>query len=296
MSPGHASSVDSGHLKGTETMSSFDEVAIETVQAFWDARPCNIRHSPRPPGTREYFDEVEQRKYFVEPHIPGFAEFARWKGKRVLEIGCGIGTDTMNFARAGARVTAVDLSPRSLEVARQRAEVFGLADRIQFHLGNAERLDELVPVEHYDLVYSFGVIHHTPHPEEAVSRIRKFMSADSELRIMVYSKVSYKLFATMRESGMWDMGRMDELMAKYSEAQTGCPVTYTYTFDEVRALLEGFTVEEVRKAHIFTWDVDAYKQYEYRKDPAWAGVDDVRLGALERELGWHTLVRARPIA
>jgi 2-polyprenyl-3-methyl-5-hydroxy-6-metoxy-1,4-benzoquinol methylase len=283
-------------VKDTYMTTTFDDVSIETVQSFWDRRPCNIRHSPRTLGTREYFDEVEQRKYFVEPHIPGFAGFPNWSGKRVLEIGCGIGTDTMNFARAGARVTAVDLSPKSLELARERAQVYGLADRIQFHLGDAERLDEIVPVETYDLVYSFGVIHHTPRPEVVVSRIRKYMSAESELRLMVYSKVSYKLFATLKESGVWDMGRMDELMAKHSEAQTGCPVTYTYTFEEVRSLLQGFTVLDLRKAHIFTWDVDAYKRYEYRKDPAWAGVDDTRLSALEQELGWHTLVRAKLMA
>jgi len=131
--------------------SRFAEVPIGKVREYWDRRPCNIRHSPAPVGTRQYFDEVEQRKYVVEPHIPAFAEFPRWAGKRVLEIGCGIGTDTMNFARAGAKVTAVDLSPRSLQVARQRAEVFGLTERIQFVEANAERLPDFVEPAPYDI-------------------------------------------------------------------------------------------------------------------------------------------------
>lgn len=66
-----------------------EKVQIDQMKEYWDRRPCNIRHSPRPIGTKEYFDEVEARKYFVEPHIPAFAEFDRWKGKKTLEIGVG---------------------------------------------------------------------------------------------------------------------------------------------------------------------------------------------------------------
>lgn len=275
------------------TDKKFEAVPIETVQDYWDRRPCNIRHSPAPVGTREYFDQVEQRKYFVEPHIPAFAEFPNWKDKCVLEIGCGIGTDTINFVRAGAQVTAVDLSGESLKLAQMRAKVFGLQDRITFYQGNSEQLSQFVPVEPYDLVYSFGVIHHTPHPDQIVTEIKKYLRPDSELRIMLYSKVSYKLFWVMREEGVWDMGRMDELIAKNSEAQTGCPVTYTYTFDEVCRLLDGFEILDIHKAHIFSWDLEAYRRYEYKKDAAWAGVSVERFRELEKELGWHTLVRAR---
>ena len=144
---------------------SFENTSIQKVSEYWDSRPCNIRHSPKPVGTKEYSDEVEARKYFVESHIPGFADFERWRGKKVLEIGCGIGTDTINFARHGARVTAVDLTEKSLAVARQRVKVSGFEDAVQFYQANAEQLSDYVPVEKYDLVYSFGVIHHTPHPE-----------------------------------------------------------------------------------------------------------------------------------
>lgn len=270
----------------------FADVAIDAVRDYWDARPCNIRHSPREVGTREYFDDVDTRKYFVEPHILTFADFARWSGKRVLEIGCGIGTDTIRFARAGAQVTSVDLSPRSVDIARQRAAVYGVSDRVTIHNGNAEELPSFLPVETYDLVYSFGVIHHSPHPERIIGHLRQYMSPQSELRLMVYSRVSYKLFWIMREDGVWDMSRIDELIARSSEAQTGCPVTYTYTDRTVRELLAGFNVLDVRKAHIFTWDVEPYRKFEYRKDPAWAGVSDAELAELEKDLGWHLLVRA----
>src|SRR5438270_12313 len=99
---------------------------IDVVRKYWDQRPCNIRHSAAPVASRQYFDEVEARKYFVEPHIPAFAQFERWRGKRVLEVGCGIGTDSINFSRAGAHLTAVDLSERSVEICRARFSLYGL--------------------------------------------------------------------------------------------------------------------------------------------------------------------------
>lgn len=271
-------------------MSAFAAVPIERVREFWNARPCNIRHSNQPVGTREYFAEVEQRKYFVEPHIPLFADFARWKGRRVLEIGCGIGTDTVNFARAGAQVTAVELSEASAELAAKRIALEGLSDRVTIRVGDAEDLPAVAPVEPFDLVYAFGVIHHSPQPRRIVEHLRAYMTAASELRLMVYARVSYKLFWIMRQAGCWDMSRIDELVARHSEAQEGCPVTYTYTADTVRELLAGFAVREVRKAHIFTWDVDAYRRHEYRKAAEWQGVSDDELASLEKELGWHLLV------
>jgi SAM-dependent methyltransferase len=273
---------------------TFTDVPIQRVREYWNARPCNVRHSLKPLGTREYFDEVERRKYFVEPHIPPFADFERWRGRRVLEIGCGLGTDTISFARAGAQVTAIELSEESAALARRRADVYGLTDRVRIHVGDAEELPAVVPPEPFDLVYSFGVIHHSPRPRRIIEHLTRYVTPDSELRLMVYARVSYKLFWIMREEGVWDLGRIDELIARNSEAQTGCPVTYTYTDETVRQLLDGFDVRDVCKAHIFTWDVEAYRRYEYKKAPEWIGVSDSELASLEKELGWHLLVRATP--
>lgn len=272
---------------------SFVDVPIAAVKNYWDSRPCNIRHSVKKLGSREYFDEVEARKYFVEPHIPGFAEFSRWRNKLVLEVGCGIGTDTINFARNGAYVTAVDLSEKSVDLARQRAAVYSVQDRIEFICGNAECLSELIAGKKFDLVYSFGVIHHTPNPATVLSHLKSFLAPDGELRIMVYSRVSYKLMWLMHTEGPWDMSAVDQILARSSEAQTGCPVTYSYTLTSVRELLSDFEIVDLRKAHIFTWDVEAYKNHTFKKDPAWARVNDDELAELEQELGWHLLVKCR---
>ena len=275
---------------------SFQDVPITKVSDYWNSRPCNIAHSPQPVGSREYFDEVELRKYLVEPHIPGFAEFERWKGKRVLEIGCGIGTDTINFARGGAEVTAVDLTEKSLEVARQRADVFGVRERVRFIRVNAERLSQAVPVEPYDLVYSFGVIHHTPHPEQVLEEIRRYVTPNSTVKIMVYNLWSWKVLWIMFVYGKGRFWRLNRLVADYSEAELGCPVTYCYSRASGRRLLEqhGFRVTDVMVDHIFPYSIPEYVQYEYKKVWYFRWMPRALFRALERAFGWHLCLTAKP--
>jgi 2-polyprenyl-3-methyl-5-hydroxy-6-metoxy-1,4-benzoquinol methylase len=271
---------------------SSNDKSIADVQRYWDARPCNIRHSPKPVGSREYFDEVEARKYLVEPHIPAFAEFDRWAGKRVLEVGCGIGTDSINFARAGALLTAVDLSSESLHIAEQRAEVMGVADRIDFVQANAEELTSALPAEPYDLVYSFGVVHHTPHPERALAEMRALAAPGTTLKLMVYHRRSWKVFWIVAAGERGRFWMTDELVAKHSEAQTGCPVTFTYTRREAHELLEqsGFRVRDIGVDHVFPYRVRDYVQYRYVKEPYFRWMPQPLLRAFEHRFGWHLLV------
>ena len=268
---------------------------IDEVATYWNARPCNIRHSNKEVGTKEYFDEVERRKYFVEPHIPSFAEFSRWKGKRVLEIGCGIGTDTINFARAGAIVTAVDLSKESLAIAKKRAEVFGLEKNISFYQANAEILSETIPPpqDSYDLIYSFGVIHHTPNPENAIKQIRKYMDKNTVLKIMLYNKLSWKVLWILLTEGKLKFWKLNELIAKNSEAQTGCPVTYTYTKSSVRKFLSGFQISKSFYEHIFPYSIPEYKEYKYKKVWYFRIMPNFMFRILESLFGWHLCVEAR---
>lgn len=275
-------------------MENFVNVPIANVRDYWNRRPCNIRHSTAEIGTKEYFDQVEARKYMVEPHIPGFADFAKWKDKKVLEIGCGIGTDTMNFARAGAHVTAVDLSSESLNLAKKRAEVFGFTDRIDFYEANAERLSEFVPPQKYDLVYSFGVIHHSPHPEAIVKQITdNFIDSGTTLKLMVYYRYSWKvLWMLLQEGGQF--WKLDDIIAKHSEAQTGCPVTYSYTRETLKDLMgDRFKVEDIFVDHIFPYQIPKYVKYEYEKEWYWRMLPDSVFRGLEKRFGWHLCATAK---
>jgi 2-polyprenyl-3-methyl-5-hydroxy-6-metoxy-1,4-benzoquinol methylase len=270
---------------------------IVDVQRYWDARPCNIRHSPKPVGSREYFDEVEARKYLVEPHIPAFAQFDRWAGKRVLEVGCGIGTDTINLARAGAKLTAVELSGESLRFAEQRADVMGLADRIRFVQANAEELTSAIDDGPYDLIYSFGVIHHTPHPARALSEIRALVAPGGTLKLMVYHRRSWKVFWIVAAQERCRFWKTNELVAKHSEAQTGCPVTFTYSRREARKLVEqhGFRVQDLRVDHVFPYRIGDYVEYRYVKEPYFRWMPEPMFHAFERRFGWHLLVTAEAV-
>jgi SAM-dependent methyltransferase len=254
---------------------------IDDIKAYWDRRPCNVRHSPREIGTRQYYDQVEWRKYFVEPHIPRFAQFERWCGRRVLEIGCGIGTDAVNFARAGADYTGLELSQTSLALAQKRFEVFGLNG--SFYLGNAEHLSEVMPSKGFDLIYSFGVIHHTPNPRLVIAGAHEVIRPDGELRIMLYAKNSWK--AMMIEAGF-----------DQPEAQSGCPIATVYTREMIDDLVSDFfTIVSVEQAHIFPYIVDKYVRYEYELQPWIAEMPKEAFAALERHLGWHYLIVAKPL-
>lgn len=215
----------------------------------------------------------------------------------MLEIGCGIGTDTISFARHGARVTAVELSERSLELARRRASVYGLSERIRFYLGDAEELSEFVPAEPYDLIYSFGVIHHTPRPERIVEQMRHYVRPGTTIKVMVYNRHSWKVLQILFARGKGRFWRLAEFVAQHSEAQTGCPVTYTFTRRGIRRLLEryGFLVDELRVEHIFPYRVRDYVEYRYVKLWYFRWMPEPVFRCLERHLGWHLCVTARAV-
>ena len=167
---------------------------IDKVRDYWNARPCNLRHSSEAVGSRQYFEDVQKRKYYVEPHIPAFVDFFGNRDKKVLEVGCGIGTDTMEFARHGCKTTAVDLSEESLAIAAQRARVFSLQDWITFRYANAEHLSDYIVPEPYDLIYSFGVIHHSPNPARIIRELHKFTRPGTILKVMVYNNFLGRCF------------------------------------------------------------------------------------------------------
>lgn len=258
------------------------------IGAWWDAHPCNIRHGISPAYTKAWSDEIEARKYRVEPHIPHFAQFERWRGKRVLEVGCGIGTDTLNFARHGARITAIDISARSVEIARRRLAVNGLfAEVLNGNIESAQWLVDAAVGLRFDLVYSFGVLHHTADPLRALILMKSLCHYSTEIRLMLYTRWSWKsLSLVLRHGWRWHY---------YTEAAAGCPVSRVYSHRQIRRLLSaaGLEAVSIRKAHIFPWVVSEYARHRYVIAWPWKWMPQPMFAWFERHLGWHTLVVAR---
>jgi SAM-dependent methyltransferase len=249
---------------------------MDQVIKYWNNQPCNIKHSSCEIGTREYFEEVEKRKYFVEPHIPAFAEFEKWSGKKVLEIGCGIGTDAVNFARHGAEYTGIELSDVSLEITKKRFDVFGLNGTF-FNL-DAQDFEALSAVgRDFDLIYSFGVIHHSPNPQKIIDNCLQLLKPDGTLKIMVYAENSWKKI-------MID-GGLDQY-----EAQSNCPVAFTYTNEQVYRMFSQFRNIHIRQDHIFPYKIPEYKQYLYKKEEWFEHMPQEIFRTLEQKLGWHLCI------
>lgn len=175
-------------------MSESNASLKERVRAFWQAHPCGVKFASAEPGTKEFFDVVEAHRYEKEWHIPAAANFSSTKGLRVLELGCGLGTDGVQFARAGADYTGVDLTEAAIDLARRNFSQRGLSGT--FQTADAEAL--AFPDESFDLVYSHGVLHHTPDTVQAIREVRRVLRPGAQAVVMLYHRHSYNYAVNIR--------------------------------------------------------------------------------------------------
>lgn len=198
------------------------------VQKFWDREPCGSRYL----GASDDFDAHVRARYELEPYIREFAGFERAAGKRVLEIGVGMGADYLQWLKAGAIATGVDLSSASLERARQRCEMAGYAPDL--HEADAECLP--FADNTFDIVYSYGVMHHSPDTSRCVGEARRVLRPGGSLRIMIYHHPSLTGLMLWLRYGWWRAKSLRRTVYDHLES----PGTKSYTEDEARRLMEGF--------------------------------------------------------
>ena len=159
----------------------------DQVRDFWDSQPCGSKFSDASPGSAEFFLAIEKYRYTIEPHIREMARFDSWEGRLILEVGCGLGTDGVQFARAGAHYIGIDISMTSLVYARDNC----LFRFLPTNPANAEAEALPFPDNSFDLVYSHGVLHHTPDIQTAVREIHRVLKPGGEVIVMLYNRNSF---------------------------------------------------------------------------------------------------------
>ena len=253
----------------------------------WTDNPCGA-HVARDLefGTREYFDQIEDYRYRVaSPWMKQDLPFSAYRGKSLIEIGCGTGTDLLQFARGGAIVTGVDLTPRSIEIARKRFEVYGLPG--QFMIADAENL--AFPDESFDGAYSFGVLHHTPDTQRAIGEVYRILRPGSKATVMLYNRTSLLYWgAIILKRGLLqrDLLKMspDDIMSRSVEySDTGRrPLVKAYTSARARGMFRQFAHVKVDVRQLSREDLGVAGRLLPQPLFRW----------LEHNFGWNLIITA----
>lgn len=238
----------------------------ELIKNFWNSSSCGIRNISEEKGTKEFFEAVEKNRYELEPFLPQIAQFDRWKNKKCLEVGCGVGTDFIQFMRGGADIYGIDFSEKSVSLAKDRLELFGF-DKERIKIADVENLP--FPENYFDFVYSWGVLHHTTNIEKAISEIYRVLKPGGNICIMLYHKPSlvvlqlYLLYGLFR---LQPFREIDEIIASHLES----PGTKAFTKRKAEKLFQRFDDLSI-KTIVTTYDL-RYMRDRHKKDrflPYW---------------------------
>ncbi|MHB1843343.1 MAG: class I SAM-dependent methyltransferase [Deltaproteobacteria bacterium] len=262
----------------------------QAVKAYWEAEPCGSRGYD-PTDDEAFFRDTEAARYRLDGSlIFGFAEFPRWRGKRVLEIGVGTGTDFLQWARSGAAAVGVDLTKRAALLTRRRLAREKL-DR-PVYVADAEQLP--FADGSFDLVYSWGVLHHSPNTEKTLAEVRRVLAPGGEARIMLYHRRSWiALMAWLRHGPL--AGHPFASASAVLSAHVESPGTKAYTVAEIRHLFARFDNVEVtpRLTPYDTFDFQPRDVHgRWLRQAAHRLYPRRTVRALGDGFGWNLLIRA----
>lgn len=163
------------------------------VRTYWNQASCGTEFIEQTKYSREYFHDIENFRFTIEPEIFSFAQFTRFHNKKVLEVGVGAGTDFIQWARAGAYAYGIDLTQEAVDNTQRRLAQEGLR-AYDLQVADAEYIP--YPDNTFDLVYSWGVIHHSPDTQRCLQEIVRVTKPGGTIKIMIYNR--YSLFALYR--------------------------------------------------------------------------------------------------
>lgn len=215
-----------------------DDAAKAGVRQFWESESCGSRYLEGD-DERDRFERQAQVRYTFEPYIPDFAGFTESAGKRVLEIGVGLGADFVNWCRAGAQATGVDLTAAAVESTRRRCELEGFTPDLR--VADAEALP--FADASFDIVYSWGVLHHSPDTAQCVREVFRVLRPGGTARIMIYARPSWVALMLWLRFGLF-VGRPSRSLYSVVFDHVESPGTKSYREREAREMFTAF--ENVR--------------------------------------------------
>ena len=270
-------------LESVQRVSTGDAYKDQT-QNQWDNNPVGSQYAQAAkPRTLQWYLEIEAHRYGqYAPWMPETMEFARHSGEEVLEIGGGIGTDLAQFAKHGARVTDVDLSGGHLALAQENFRLRGLTGRFIHHDAETLPFDD----NSFDVVYSNGVIHHTPHTNRIVREVYRVLRPGGRAIIMVYAESSLAywrnlvLWVALREERLLTRSMGDVLSRSVERTDNDAqPLVKVYTRPAARHLFRDFTDISVVQRQMEAWELPRpLRRY---------------LTTVERVAGWNLIIKAR---
>ena len=254
----------------------------------WSQDPCGSHYDREHElGTREFFDSVEQHRYSeYAPWMPEVMGFNEFPGARLLEIGCGMGTDLLQFARGGAYVTGVDLTPRSIEISRNHLVLYGQTG--DFVLTDGERLP--FEDESFDVVYSNGVLHHTPDTAGAIREIHRVLRHGGQTRVMLYHRGSFAYWVNIifrygvLKAELFRGLTPEEIMSRYVEIGE----------NDARPLVKVYSRRQARELFSMFSDVRIRVEQLTREEFHFLGriIPESTIRRLGKSIGWNVIITA----
>ena len=217
----------------------------DEVRGYWEQEPCGSSDwitSGAETNTKEWFDKIEAHRYAWEPCIHSVAQFSRYNGKKILEVGVGAGTDHLQWARSGCDLAGVDLTDAAIDTTKKRLELYGFESRLK-------RLDaELLPFadETFDVVYSWGVIHHSEDPEKIIKEIYRVLKKDGHFIGMLYGRYSLVVIKLWLKHALFKLRpfkSFNDVVWNHMESVG----TKSYTTSEIKWLLHLFSDLNIMK-------------------------------------------------
>ena len=220
---------------------ALSEELKKQVQEHWEEETCGTRYG-HGEDREAYFDEIYRSRYERTGYLREFAGFGEARGKRVLEIGVGAGSDFRSWVENGAQVTGIDLTEAAVALTAEHLKVKGLHTAPhELRTADAERLPFADGT--FDVVYSYGVFHHTPNPSAALSEAHRVLKPGGEMRAMIYHAPSWTGFLLWVRWGLL-AGRPFASQKRVIFERLESPGTKAYRVEEARALVAsaGFRV------------------------------------------------------